>query len=307
MLAAVLAAAPETLARDAAAAARAGAGALVVALAPSGGPARLPFELSDFGAGAAAPAAVSAATLAALAAETRAIGAGLVPSVSALAALDAVTAGPCAALYVDAAGLLDLALVAAAAGGVAPLWLDTAMATLDEVGDAVATAVKAGARPTLLHGVVTTPPRADEMNLRALGTLAARFGLPVGLALRAPSAPLATAAVALGASVVAVPFGAGGFDADGLAALAAELALVERALGDGAKRVQPSEWAERDRRHPSLVARVDIARGQALTADAVDVAPPGIGLKPRAVAGIVGRRATIDIPAGTLITLGMLE
>jgi len=52
---------------------------------------------------------------------------------------------------------------------------------------------------------------------------------------------------------------------------------------------------------------VDIVRGQALTADAVDVAPPGIGLKPRAAAGLVGRRATIDIPAGTLITLGMLE
>jgi hypothetical protein len=30
-------------------------------------------------------------------------------------------------------------------------------------------------------------------------------------------------------------------------------------------------------------------------------------LKPRTLPAIVGRRATADIPAGTLLTLGMLE
>jgi sialic acid synthase SpsE len=39
----------------------------------------------------------------------------------------------------------------------------------------------------------------------------------------------------------------------------------------------------------------------------LDAARPGIGLKPRAAAAVVGRRAAVDIPAGTLITLGMLE
>ena len=52
---------------------------------------------------------------------------------------------------------------------------------------------------------------------------------------------------------------------------------------------------------------MDIARGRALTEDMLAITRPGIGLKPRAAAGVIGRRATIDIPAGTLITLGMLE
>ena len=52
---------------------------------------------------------------------------------------------------------------------------------------------------------------------------------------------------------------------------------------------------------------MDIARGATLTADMLDTARPGIGLKPRAATGVVGRRATVDIPAGTLLTLGMLE
>jgi N-acetylneuraminate synthase/N,N'-diacetyllegionaminate synthase len=215
-----------------------------------------------------------------------------------------------AAWHLPAAALLDLPLVEAAAAEGTPLWIDTAMAALDEVGETVAAALKGGARVVLLHGLSTTPARPDELNLRALVTLRERFGLPVGWHGRDATPALVAAAVALGATVVAVPFdpaGQAGCDAAALRALCADAALVERARGDGDKRVQPSEWAVRDRAHPSLVARVDIARGQALTAEMLSTAAPGIGLKPRAAAALVGRRAVVDIAAGTLITLGMLE
>jgi sialic acid synthase SpsE len=183
------------------------------------------------------------------------------------------------------------------------------MTTRDEVAEAVATAVTHGARPMLLHGLATAG-RPEELNLRALVSLREHFGVPVGWHARDRTPATLIAAAALGATVIVVPFdptGHAGFGSASLAALHADTALVARALGDGDKRVQPSEWAERDRWQRSLVARVDIARGVTLSPDMLDTARPGIGLTPRAAPRVVGRRAAVDIPAGTLLTLGMLE
>ena len=294
------------------AAASARASTVMVSLGGSPGrTARLPFELSDFDAGVAAHSpALQRADVEAVAAAAASRGVDLVLSIATADTMPLARGLRAAAWHLPAAALLDLPLVAAVAGEGVPLWIDTAMAALDEVAETVAAALKAGARVLLLHGLATAPGRPDEVNLRALATLRERFGLPVGWHAREATPALVSAAVALSASVVAVPFdpaGATGFDAAALEARAADVALVARALGDGEKRVQPSEWAERDRAHPSLVARVDIARGHTLTAEMLATAPPGIGLKPRAATDVVGRRAAVDIAAGTLITLGMLE
>jgi N,N'-diacetyllegionaminate synthase len=292
-------------------AAGAGATAVMVALAGQADrAARLPFELADFAVGVPVPeSSLSRADVDALVAAARTQGVELVMSVADEETLARVSEVPLAVLHLPAAALLDLPLVSGAARAGVPLWLDTAMACIEEVAEAVAAALKGGGRVLLLHGL-TAPGRPDEINLRALATLNQRFRLPVGFQAREAAPAVATASVALGATVLAVPFsddGREGFDAAGLAALRADVRLVARALGDGDKRVQPSEWAERDRTHRSLVARVDIARGRALTEDMLAIARPGIGLKPRAAASVIGRRATVDIPAGTLITLGMLE
>ncbi len=269
-------------------AAGSGATAVMVALAGQAArAARLPFELADFAADApVAESSLSRPDVDALVAAARAQGVELVMSVADEEALARVSGVPLAVLHLPAAALLDLPLVRGAAGAGVPLWLDTAMASIEEVAEAVAAALKVGGQVLLLHGLAT------------------------GFQAREAAPAVATASVALGATVLAVPFsddGREGFDAAGFAALHADVRLVARALGDGDKRVQPSEWAERDRTHRSLVARVDIARGRALTEDMLAIALPGIGLKPRAAAGVIGRCATVDIAAGTLITLGMLE
>lgn len=293
---------------DATAAVRAGAMSVMVAAASARAAARLPFELSDFDAGAAArTAGLGRSAIEALATDIGRHGATLAVSIDDAAGLESLARLPLAAVHVAAPAVVDLALVAAAAATGLPVWLDTAMTTLDEVTEAVAAAVKGGARPTAFHGLATVPARPDEINLNAIATLRERFGPSVGFALREPAAALATAAAALGASHIIVPFGAAGFDAAMFAALDTDIRLVARAIGDGDKRVQASEWAERDRAHRSLVARVDIPRGVIVTADMLTTARPGLGLKPRAIDAVVGRRAAADIAAGTLLTLGMLE
>jgi N,N'-diacetyllegionaminate synthase len=295
-----------------AAAADAGVSTVLLALAGDGAPAaRLPFELADFEPGP-PPSAVALARrdLETLVADARSRGIGVVCSIGDGAALALARGVDAPALHLPASAVLDLSLVAAAADAGVPLWIDTAMTALDEVAETVATAVTRGARVLLLHGLATAAGRPEELNLRALVSLRERFGMPVGWQARDVTPAAVTAAAALGATVIVVPFdpaGHAGFDTAALAALHADAALVERALGDGDKRVQPSEWPERDRLQRSLVARVDIARGATLTAEMLDTARPGIGLKPRAATGVVGRRAAVDIAAGTLLTLGMLE
>jgi sialic acid synthase SpsE len=294
-----------------AAAAEAGVSTVLLPLACAGArSAHLPFELADFEPGPDAPAAALTRTeVSALVEDARARAVEVVYSAGDVAALAVAQGSGGPALHLPASAILDLPLVAAAAEAGLPLWLDTAMTTLDEVGEAVATAVKHGARPLLLHGLATAG-RPEELNLRALVSLRDRFDVPVGWHARDRIPATVIAAAALGATVIVVPFdptGHAGFGSASLAALHADATLVARALGDGDKRVQPSEWAERDRSQQSLVARVDIARGVTLSPDMLETARPGIGLKPRTAPRVVGRRAAVDIPAGMLLTLGMLE
>ena len=310
-LAAMLPAAPgSTLADAVGAAARGGADAVIVQLGGAGDrSAQLPFELADFETGAdpVVP-LVSGDDLATIAAACREHALALVVSVSDDEGLRVALDAQPMALHVPPAALGDLVFIATAATGRA-VWLDTAMANVDEVAEAVAAVQKAGGQPSLLHGLVTVAGPPEEQNLNALATLRDRFDVPVGWAARDVAPALAVAAVALGACVLVVPFGASGegFDAAALGQLKADAGLVARALGDGAKRVQPSEWPARDRLHRSLVARVPIARGEALTADMLATARPGLGLKPRLIDAILGRRAALDVPAGTVLTLGMLQ
>jgi sialic acid synthase SpsE len=207
------------------------------------------------------------------------------------------------ALHVPSAALTDLAWLRTAESAGLPVWLGAGMSTQAEVDEAVGALIGAQARLTVVHGLETASARPDELNLRAISTLRERLTLPVGF--RAGNAPAGAciAAVACGATVVFVPAS----EEESLAALVRDLRCAADALGDGVQRPQASEWALRDRRQHSLVARLAIARGDVIEAGMLSTAPPGLGLKPRTLPSLIGRRAIADIPAGTLLTLGMLE
>lgn len=286
---------------DAALAAQAGMDAVLLAATAGVEPATLPFELADFEPfehdGAAVLEAVADAVVAV---RQHGLGAAV-----AAARADALAALGCGAdaLYVPSAALTDAPWLERVSRLGAPLWLGAGMSTQAEVDEAVGALAGARARLTLVHGLETGSARPDELNLRAISTLRDRLMVPVGF--RAGQAPAAAciASVACGATLVIVPASS----AESLATLVRGLRCAAESLGDGVKRPQASEWALRDRRQHSLVARVAIARGQVIGADMLGTAPPGLGLKPRALTAIVGRRAVADIAAGTLLTLGMLE
>ena len=186
----------------------------------------------------------------------------------------------------------------------------------------------------LLHCVTAYPAPPEDYNLRVLGSLAAIFGVAVGVSDHSLDPVLVPAlAVAEGAAVVEKHFCLSRKD-DGLddpvalppaefsrmvgavrdaerlggartkADLASEFGAgrVESILGDGVKRLASAEKANYERTNRSLHAVCGISAGERIgRADVAVLRTEKVlrpGLPPRFLDEVVGRRARADIPAG---------
>lgn len=198
-----------------------------------------------------------------------------------------------------------------------PVILSTGMAEMDEVEAAVAEIAATGLRELiLLHCVSDYPADPAEANLRAIDTMQRATGLPVGFSDHTKGTAVALAAVALGACVIEKHFTLdrtlpgpdhrASLEPDELAALVRDIRAVERSLGDGRKRPQPSEMGNRAVVRKSLVAARDLPAGVALEAADLAAVRPGTGLSPAVAPRLVGRRLRNAISAGTPIAWDML-
>jgi len=213
------------------------------------------------------------------------------------------------AFKVPSGELTNLPLIAALAGYGRPLLISTGMGTLAEVDAALQAAAAAPAR-VLFHCVSAYPTPVADSNLRAIATMRARFGVPVGWSDHTQGALTATVAVALGASLIEKhvtldralpgPDHAASEDPDGLAAYVAAVRAAEAALGDGVKRPQPSEQPNRVHARRSLHAARDLPAGAVLTGDDVVALRPARGLSP--ATEVTGLRLARPVAAGAVLT-----
>lgn len=199
-----------------------------------------------------------------------------------------------------------------------PMIVSTGMATLAEVEDAVLAIRASGCEElALLHCVSNYPAAPSSINLRAMGTLAQAFGVPVGYSDHSAGLDIAFASVALGATVIEKHFtqdrGLEGPDHQAslepgeLADLVAGIRRVEASLGNGRKLPSESELATAAVARKSLVASEDIAVGGRLTDALVVARRPGTGIPPKERRFVVGRSARVPIAAGTIIEPDMLD
>ncbi|HUP32557.1 MAG TPA: N-acetylneuraminate synthase [Gaiellaceae bacterium] len=194
-----------------------------------------------------------------------------------------------------------------------PVILSTGMADLGEVETALGELEAAGNyRVVLLHCVSAYPAPVAEANLRAMATMEAAFGVPVGFSDHTLGSEVALAAVALGACMIEKhltldrsapgPDHAASLEPPAFGELVRGIRAVESALGDGQKLPAPSERATAAVARKSLVAARDIAAGTVVTDEMVVLSRPGTGLPPGARDLIVGRVAAVDIARGTLLS-----
>ncbi len=196
--------------------------------------------------------------------------------------------------------------------------LSTGASWLGEVETAVRTLQAAGAtRLTLLHCVTEYPAPAGQVNLRAMDTLRAAFGLPVGYSDHTTGIEMPIAAVARGASVIekhftldtnmAGPDHSASLNPGDFARMVRAIRTVEAALGDGLKCPAACEVANRDIVRKSIVAARDLPAGTRLTPGDLALKRPGGGLSPAALEDVVGRTTRRNVAAEELFDWSLLE
>jgi N-acetylneuraminate synthase/N,N'-diacetyllegionaminate synthase len=181
----------------------------------------------------------------------------------------------------------------------APIVLSTGMATLDEVGEAVATLRDGGAVDiTLLHCTSLYPAPEETINLRAIVTLGEAFGLPVGYSDHSLGDHIAVAATALGATIIEKHFTldrnlpgpdhAASLEPRELGAMIRKVRATARALGDGVKRPAAAERDVARLVRRSWHAARDLPEGHVVGEDDVVLKRPATGAAPST--SLVGRR-----------------
>jgi len=203
-----------------------------------------------------------------------------------------------------------------------PVILSTGASTLDEVDLAAARlraawpADAAADRLGILHCVSSYPAPIEEVNLRAIRTLADRCGATAGYSDHTLGIDAAVTAVAAGAAIVEKHLTLDkqfsdfrdhqlSADPQDLRDLVARIRQTERMLGTADKRVQPSEAEMRDAIRRSAVMARDGRAGEPLMADDVTWLRPAGGLTPGAERALIGRRLRRDVSAGE--TLGVAD
>ena len=130
-----------------------------------------------------------------------------------------------------------------------PIILSTGMSTYAEIDHAVEILGKEDL--VLMHATSTYPAAYSELNLRAIPTMAARYGVPVGYSGHETGIPTSVCAAALGACSVErhitmdrAMWGsdhAASLEPNGISRLVRDIRLWEQAKGDGIKRVYERE------------------------------------------------------------------
>ncbi|MFH1033296.1 MAG: N-acetylneuraminate synthase [Pseudomonadota bacterium] len=221
------------------------------------------------------------------------------------------------AFKVPSGEITNLPLLAHIAGKHKPVILSTGMSSLAEVRRAVEILRQGGAAGiALLHCVSNYPAQPEDVNLKAMNTMARELGLPVGYSDHTLGIEVPLAAVALGACIIEKHFTldrsrpgpdhAASAEPEELAALARGIRVVEAALGHGRKEPAASEEGTRQVARRSLVAAQHIPAGALITPEMLALKRPGTGLASERLGRVLGRRARAAIAAGTLISLEML-
>lgn len=185
--------------------------------------------------------------------------------------------------------------------------LSTGMAEIFEIADAINILTSSGLkreRITILHATTEYPCPIHEVNLRAMETIKKTFDLKVGYSDHTIGIEVSLAAVALGACVIEKHFTLdrsmdgpdhkASIEPDELKAMVNAIRNIERALGDGVKKPSQSELKNIGVARKSLVAFVDIKKGEIFSEDNICAKRPGYGVSPMRWNEVIGKTACRD-------------
>lgn len=192
--------------------------------------------------------------------------------------------------------------------------ISTGMATIDEIGQAMAVLIKNGTlrhQITVLHCNTEYPTPMHDVNLHAMQTIADTYSVPIGYSDHTLGIEVPIAAVAMGATVIEKHFTLdktlpgpdhkASLEPDELKAMVKAIRNIEDALGDEEKQPTPSELKNKVVARKSIVASTTIKKGDILTKDNITTKRPGNGISAMEWPNIIGTTAKKDYLEDDLI------
>ena len=152
-------------------------------------------------------------------------------------------------IKIASASITDMELLKKVADSGLPVIMSTGMSTMEQIDAAVSVLPKD--RLMIAHATSSYPCEPDELNLKMIPVLAERYQVPIGYSGHETGLQSTVAAVALGATFIErhvtldrAMWGsdqAASVEPAGLQRLVRDIRVVERAMGDGVKKVYESE------------------------------------------------------------------
>jgi N-acetylneuraminate synthase/N,N'-diacetyllegionaminate synthase len=198
-----------------------------------------------------------------------------------------------------------------------PLIISAGMAYLSEIEDAVNTIYGAGnCDIVILHCISTYPTDAEDVHLRKMLTIRQAFNVITGFSDHTVGSTAAIGAVALGALMIEKHFTLDknlpgpdhrfSSDPEELKNLVKSIRFIEKAMGDTTIKPTLKECEMRNLARRSITASADIAQGQIIQRNLVDLKRPGTGLPPKFLKYLLGRKARIAIKKNEQITFDQI-
>ncbi len=189
-----------------------------------------------------------------------------------------------------------------------PILLATGASTMQEVEEAVSTIRSAGNTKIILMQAITQyPSPTTEANLKVMETFREKFKLNVGYSDHSPGSLVILASVAMGACVIEKHFTANtklrgpdhvhSLDTTDFRQMVQNIRLLERALGNGIKKVETSERETRIIQRRGVWTIKKISKGERFSKSNVDVLRPTLGIPASKYGLVIGKAAKRNFEA----------
>jgi N,N'-diacetyllegionaminate synthase len=195
-----------------------------------------------------------------------------------------------------------------------PVLLSTGMSNLKEVEAALDVLEKSGTprnKITVLQCTSSYPAPKNEANLTAMNTFKKELNVAVGFSDHTLGIDISLAAAALGATVIEKHFTLdkslpgpdhkASLEPNELKEMVVAIRNIQVSLGDGVKKVMPSEIPNIDVARKSLVAKKQINNGDIYTSENVTTKRPGTGVSPMFWDQFLGKKASRNYAIDDLI------
>ena len=209
--------------------------------------------------------------------------------------------------------LVNIPLIEAVSKTGKPVILSTGMSTISNIEDAVEIFKKNGNKNLIiLHCLSSYPANENEMNLKVIKTLKRNFGVPVGFSDHYPGIEISLMSIGVGANIIERHFTLDkkfegpdhilSSEPEEMKKLVVLSKNSNNILGDGIKKIQPSEYVVINSQRKSIYAKKDINKGDKLTKDNLTIKGPGGGILPKYIDLILNKKAKNNIESDYPIT-----